>query len=148
MDTWENANDIVSAIGKAIGLDDLALDETGVTSFVVEDEILCALYAEEEGLCIALFLGRVDPSNAELLYEMLCGNYLGAYTGGGTLAIDDEEGLAVIHRVFSLPIDEPTWIEEPLASLIGAARYWKGKMRDSSAEREATLTAGDHILRG
>ncbi|BDV01930.1 molecular chaperone Tir [Thermodesulfomicrobium sp. WS] len=151
MDVRENAQRVVDYIGKAVGIEGLRFDENGTASFVIEDEIICTFFVDEdeEVLVVALYLGRIDRSNTELLYEMLCGNYMGAYTGGGAMGIDDEEDLVAIHRVFPLPIEEPAWIEEPLASLIGAARYWRGKMRDAATGREEGLAIPDnHIIRG
>ncbi|MGC8718442.1 MAG: type III secretion system chaperone [Thermodesulforhabdaceae bacterium] len=151
MDIRENAQEVMNYIAKALDLYNLTFDENGVTSFVIEDEIICAFYVDEtEGmLVVTLYLGRIDRSNTELLYDMLCGNYMAAYTGGGTLGIDNEEDLVAIHRLFPLPIDEPAWIEEPLADLIGAARYWRQRMRESQPDGgDRPVTPSDHIVRG
>ena len=135
LDIMHNAQGIMDYINASIGGDGLKLDENGVASLAIEDDIVClfcVLEAERE-LVTTLYLGRADKSNADLLYEMMCGNYMGAYTGGGTIGIDAEEGLVALHQHFPLPVEEPAWIEEPLSALIGAARYWRDKIRAAAA---------------
>jgi hypothetical protein len=130
MDIMQNAQGIMDYINASIGGDGLTLDENGVASLAIDNDIIClfcVLEAERE-LVTTLYLGRVDKSDTDLLYEMMCGNYMGSYTAGGTIGIDAEEGLVALHQHFPLPVEEPDWIEEPLSALIGAARYWRDKI--------------------
>lgn len=149
MNSIENAQKIMDHVNTIIGGKGLALDENGVTSLSIEDDIICMFCAleEEEMLVVSLYLGRVDQSNPDLLYDMLCGNFMGAYTSGGTLSIDPEEGLVTLYRYFPLPIDEPAWIEEPLSGLIGAARYWRDKISATQGLGENTAGTSEHLIR-
>lgn len=135
MDIMQNSQGIMDYINTAIGGDGLRLDENGVASLTIEQDIVClfCVLEAEKTLVATLYLGRIDQSDSSLLYDMMCGNYMGAYTAGGTLGIDAEEGLVALHQHFPLPVDEPAWIEEPLAALIGAARYWRDKLSTSAS---------------
>lgn len=130
MDIMKNAQDILDHINHVVNGNGLAFDANGVASLAVDDDIVClfCVLEHEKTLVITFYLGRIDQSDPELMYEMLCGNYMGAYTAGGTLGIDAEEGLIALHQHFPLPLEEPAWIEEPLAALVGAARYWRDKL--------------------
>jgi hypothetical protein len=130
MDIMKNAQDILDHINRVVNGNGLAFDANGVASLAVDDDIVClfCVLEHEKTLVITFYLGRIDQSDPELMYEMLCGNYMGAYTAGGTLGVDAEEGLIALHQHFPLPLEEPAWIEEPLAALVGAARYWRDKL--------------------
>jgi hypothetical protein len=143
MDIMHNAQAIMDHINATIGGDGLRLDENGVASLTIDNDIVClfCVLEEEKTLVTSLYLGRVDQTDSDLLYSMMCGNYMGAFTAGGTLGIDAEEGLVALHQHFPLPVDEPAWIEEPLASLIGAARYWRDKMTASASGAGQTAQA-------
>ncbi|MEJ5301213.1 MAG: type III secretion system chaperone [Thermodesulforhabdaceae bacterium] len=130
MDIRENAQEILNHIDKAIGGKGLSFDESNVVSFVVEKDVICTFFVSEEdsALLVTIYMGPIDKSNTELPYEMLCGNYMGSYTGGGTLSIDPEENLVALFQFFPLPVENPAWIEEPLENLINAALYWRDRM--------------------
>ncbi|NLY41340.1 MAG: type III secretion system chaperone [Desulfovibrionales bacterium] len=134
MNILTNAQNILDHINQVIHGSGLTLDANNVASFTVDENIVClfCVLEEEQALVVTLYLGRVEETNAALLYEILCGNYMGAYTAGGTLGIDAEENLLALHHHFPLPIEEPAWLEEPLAGLIGAAQYWRDKLKASA----------------
>ncbi len=135
MDIMPNAQAIMDYINTSISGNGLRLDGNGVASLTIEQDIVClfCVLEGEKTLVVTLYLGRIEQSDSSLLYDMMCGNYMGAYTAGGTLGIDAEEGLVALHQHFPLPVDEPAWIEEPLAALIGAARYWRDKISASAS---------------
>ncbi|MDY0273944.1 MAG: type III secretion system chaperone [Desulfomicrobium sp.] len=135
MNILTNAQNTLNHINQVINGNGLTLDANNVTSFTVDENIIClfCVLEEEQTLVVTLYLGRVEETNAALLHEILCGNYMGAYTAGGTLGIDAEENLLALHHHFPLPIEEPAWIEEQLAGLIGAAQYWRDKLQASAA---------------
>ena len=151
MNIMQNVHGILDYINTATAGKGLALNENNVASLAIDDDIICMFCAleEEEMLVVSLYLGRVDQSNPSLLHEMLCGNFMGAYTSGGTLSIDPEEGLVTLYRSFSLPIDEPAWIEEPLSGLIGAARYWRDKISTAQIPHgnSAATSSTEHLIR-
>ncbi len=151
MDIMPNAQAIMDYINTSISGDGLRLDENGVASLTIEKDIVClfCVLEAEKTLVVTLYLGRVDQSDSALLYEMMCGNYMGAYTAGGTLGIDSQEGLVALHQHFPLPVEEPAWIEEPLSALIGAARYWRDKLSASvsGVGETAHVSAAEAMLR-
>lgn len=142
MDIKKNAQDILNYVAGAMGGEGLAFDADGVASLTLDGDIVCffCLVEDDQELVVTLYMGRVGEGDADLLYELMCGNYMGAYTGGGTLGIDPDEGLLALHQNFSLPIDEPAWIEDGLSALFGAARYWRDKLR---AAESASAGEGD-----
>ncbi|MCK9240302.1 type III secretion system chaperone [Desulfocurvus sp.] len=131
MDIAKNAQAILDHVNAVIGGQGLAFDANGVAALTVDGDIAClfCLVEADHELVVSFYLGRAHETDAALLHEMLCGNYMGAYTGGGTLGIDPEENLVALHQHFPLPVDEPAWIEEPLGALVGAARYWRAKIK-------------------
>jgi hypothetical protein len=135
MDIAKNAQAILDYVNSAVGGQGLAFDANGVAAMTVDGDIAClfCLVEADHELVVTLYLGRVHETDAGLMHEMLCGNYMGAYTGGGTLGIDAQENLVALHQHFPLPVDEPAWIEEPLAALIGAARYWRAKIKAAAS---------------
>lgn len=151
MDIMHNAQAIMDYINTAVSGDGLNLDENGVASLAIEEDIVClfCVLEAEKMMVVTLYLGRINQSDSNLLYEMMCGNYMGAYTAGGTLGIDPEEGLVALHQHFPLPVDEPAWIEEPLTALIGAARYWRDKLSASvsGVGETAHVSAAEAMLR-
>jgi|YelNatPaOPRAMG01_1025707.scaffolds.fasta_scaffold19906_3 hypothetical protein len=148
MNIRENAQQVLDHINKAIDGKGLKLDDKNVAYFVIEEEVVCTFFVSEEeaALLVTIYIGPVDQSNTELLYDMLCGNYMGAYTGGGTLSIDPEENLAALFQFFPLPIENPAWIEEPLENLINAALYWRDRIRQSYPE-EGHRDGDNHMVR-
>ncbi len=149
MEIMQNAQGIMDYINTAIAGDGLRLDGNGVASLTIDEDIVClfCVLEAEKMLVVTIYLGRINQSDSNLLYEMMCGNYMGAYTAGGTLGIDAEEGLVALHQHFPLPVDEPAWIEEPLSALIGAARYWRDKLSASaSGVGETAHTSGAEAM--
>jgi hypothetical protein len=143
-----NAQKILDYVNTAVRGDGLTFNEDGVAAFAVDENIICffSVVEDQAALVVTIYLGRVQESDAALMYEMLCGNYMGAYTGGGTLGIDAEEGLVALHTYYPLPVDDPAWIEEPLAGLIGAARYWRDKL-SASISGTSTSDPQESLLR-
>lgn len=146
MEIAKNAQAILDYVNDAIGGEGLVFDANGVASMTIDGNIICmfCLVEDDEELVVTFYLGRVAESDTALLYELMCGNYMASYTGGGTLGIDPEEGLLALHQNFPLPIDEPAWIEDSLSSLVGAARYWRDKVVAAAHKS----SGGDAVLPG
>jgi len=148
MDIRTNAQAILDYVNKVTGVE-LAFDDNNVASVTLDESIACffCLVEEDHQLVVTLYLGRVSEYDTALLYELMCGNYMGAYTGGGTLGIDPREGLLALHQNFPLPMDEPAWIETPLAALFGAARYWKDKLGASRPAASVSEQPSEGMIR-
>ncbi|WP_461211064.1 type III secretion system chaperone [Desulfocurvus sp. DL9XJH121] len=147
MDIAGNAQAVLDYVNDAVGGDGLAFDEHGVAALTLDGDIVCffCLVEDDHELVVTLYLGRVGEGDAPLLYELMCGNYMGAYTGGGTLGIDSEEGLLALHQNFPLPIDEPSWIDQELSSLFGAARYWRDKITAVLVAQDSDIVDGNML---
>jgi len=152
MDITGNAQAVLDYVNDAVGGDGLELDANGVASLTLDGDIIvmfCLVEADHE-LVVSMYLGRVAQGDTALLYELMCGNFMGAYTGGGTLGIDPDEGLLALHQNFPLPIDEPSWIEGELSGLVGAARYWRDKLlasQEKGASASADNLPGEGMIR-
>ena len=81
------------------------------------------------------------PEDAELLRDVLCANYMWSASGDGTLAIDEESGLLVVHRMMELPMPPASFIDE-FSSLVGAARYWRTRLEPATGTVELLESNG------
>ena len=80
------------------------------------------------------------PEDAELLLDLLQGNYMGVLSGDGTLAIDKKTGLLVLFRIFELPMEAENFVDA-FASLVGAARLWRARLAHRHVEDFSCFTS-------
>ena len=102
---------------------------------------------EEDGdsglsaIVACIVVGRPDPADAELLHDLLCANYMWTASGDGTLAIDGESGLLVVHRMMELPMSPADFIDL-FSSLVGSARYWRSRLEPEAGSAVLPGSAG------
>lgn len=92
--------------------------------------------AEEFGREVAIvsvLVGRPDLRDAELLGELLMGNYMWAASGEGTLAIDRDTGILVLHKALDLTV-APEALVDIFASMASAARYWQPRLENAGVQ--------------
>ena len=131
----ENASQFIKHLTSVLELNELNFDETNSIELSIDDNLGVIIhYAEElESLIVNLLIAPIQDADkettADLLYDILCGNYMWGYTAGGNLGIDRESGLLALHRIFEIaPLfekEELIMFEDAFMALVGAARYWR-----------------------
>ena len=131
MELSSNLTEILTGLSSALDCGPLKPDRDGKVLFGLDEDMGAALFMEEDGdfcaVVACVIVGRPDPKNAELLHDVLCANYMWAASGDGTLAIDGQSGLLVVHRMMELPMSPSVFIDL-FSSLVGAARHWRGRL--------------------
>lgn len=130
----ENAQQLLDRLTETLQCGPLSFDDTGRADFGIDEDMGAILYLSEEtsSLVVSVIPGRVDPGDTELLYDLLCGNYMWEFSAGGNIGIDRETGFLSIHRLIELPVDvqnDPTAFPELFAAMVGAARYWRARIQ-------------------
>jgi len=138
MRNQKNLNEILKALTEALGCSPLTAETDGRVMFGLDSDMGAVLFPgdeEEYGsdiLTASIVIGRPQLSDAGLLLELLEGNYMGAFSGDGTLSIDKASGLLVLFRVFALPADATNFVDA-FARLVGAARLWRERLERSES---------------
>jgi len=137
MNYAENLKEILEVLKAALECPGLEAEEDGRIMFGLDDDMGAVLFPgnEEElgreAIAATLVIGRPDTEDRELLVDLLEGNYMGALSGDGTLAIDRDSGLLVLYRIFELPMDPKSFVDA-FANLVGAARLWRERLSRTS----------------
>ncbi len=131
----ENAGQFIKHLATILDLNELNFDEANSVELSIDDNIGVIIHYAEElnslvvNLLIAPILDTDTKTTTDLLYDILCGNYMWAYTAGANLGIDRESGLLALNRIFEIaPVfanEELTMFEDAFFALAGAARYWR-----------------------
>ena len=106
--------------------------EDGRVLFGLDEDMGAAIFLEKDDdgadvMIACIVIGRPDENDAELLHDILSANYMWAFSGDGTLAIDASSGLLVAHRVMEAGLTPEGFVDR-FASLVGAARYWRPRL--------------------
>lgn len=157
----ENASQFIKHIASVLNLNELNFDETNSVELSIDDNIGVIIHYIEElnSLVVNLLIAPILDADAEttsgLLYDILCGNYMWAYTAGGNLGIDRESGLLALHRIFEISTlfakEELIMFEDAFLSLVGAARYWRdyvnGVKNDDGSKTSNGLVDMSNMMR-
>lgn len=144
------AQAVLDHISEHAGIDPFTFDDQGRAFFNANDMTFLFYALEDEKVLVtAIYIGQPDLDDADLLYNVLCGNHLWELTGGGSLSIDRDTGHLCLHHRLDLPLEDPGEIEPFFANLLGAADYWKDILSKSEDKPGSTLTNADaqHFIR-
>ena len=134
-----NMKEILEALKNALECPMLEAEKDGRIMFGLDDDMGAVLFpgSEDElgreAIAATLIIGKPDTDDRELLVDLLEGNYMGALSGDGTLAIDRHSGLLVLYRVFELPMAPENFVDA-FANLVGAARLWRERLSRKAVE--------------
>lgn len=142
---------LVSDLGRALGLDGLALDDGGRLRIKLDEiEVLLAFDAEDNALWLASDLGRIPASlRGDMLSRLLAANLL-ASARGPTFAIDSDTGAVVaMSELLDAQLDYGD-LEAALLAHVGEAERWSaaiagGAVPAAPAERAQGIGAGGVI---
>jgi len=137
MSVRDDVNSLLEHLAGILECGALALDDNLVAMLGLEEDMGAVFYGQEGNnagaVIISVVAGRPDPEDAELLYDLMCANYMWNASGNGTLGIDAESGLLTVQRLVELPLS-PQVFTELFAELVGAARHWRGRILSQNGQ--------------
>lgn len=129
----------LGALAQAMGCGKLAPEKDGRVLFGIDGSMGVIIERGEaedlgrDAAIVSILIGRPDLDDAGLLGELLMGNYMWAASGEGTLAIDRDTGILVIHKAFDLAA-LPSELVDIFASMVSAARYWQPRLEHAGVQ--------------
>lgn len=123
---------LFETLKSTFGLAELERDEDGSVALTVDENLGARIFplppaSDESGmperLVVAVILGPIGMFPPSAAVELLSANYLWESTAGGSFSLDEETGMVVLQRLFSLEeIDDSEAFVDDFAYLVGAAR--------------------------
>ena len=126
----EDVDEIVRGLGKIVGIDDLALDESGVAELVVDDDIELSLLhlPTLPGIVAAVCMPDGAENNDALLRRLLQSNMSWALTQGGCFAYVPPR-LALCRLIPLAPSDSER-LDRELAAFVELCKAWRREITD------------------
>ena len=144
MTNREQAQQILEHLSTALLCEPITLNEDNTALVGLDNDLGAMIYLIDEAtgaLLVSVVAGRVEEDDAELLYDLLCANYMWNASGSGTIGIDQANGLVTISRIMEFPLD-PADFEDNFAALVGAARYWRTRIVKEPLSTTESTAAG------
>jgi hypothetical protein len=133
MELREHANQLLASAAEVLKLENLELDQRDECIVTFDDRIVVIFSLDTDslnGLVINVVLGSLPegPGKAELMYELLAGNYCWSLTEGGVLGIDKSTGVIALSYLVELPMETPGQFPDVCAKLLNVGDYWIRKI--------------------
>lgn len=134
-----DANMLLAALGEALSLEGLALDENACAEFSAGGIPMCFLF-DEDADCLALqaltgTLPEKPATRQRLMREMLAACHLGGQTDGAALGVDADSGLATLQkRWMASPAMEAGDFLDAFARFFSIAQGWQKKLASAASE--------------
>jgi hypothetical protein len=141
------ANALVSRLGEAIGIADLALDDGGACTLVIDNgAIIVSLghNAAAGALDLMTCLDQVEPTPANLA-RLLQANFSWRGSGGATFALDPTGGAVMLQRRIADATDDE--LKAALEALVATAEAWIKRFPDQQTAVDDSATADVPTLR-
>ena len=139
MSCTEQIQLILKEFGEAIGLEGLALDETGYCCLTFDDNIFVSIESDEKEnrLLMYSFLGAPKGENVAKVYgEILDGNFFWRHTQGATLSRDpNSEGIVLMDRIELRDMNYARF-EKALENFVNTTESWMRKLESAQEEEE------------
>lgn len=123
----ENYKQLLSELGQAVGIPDLAPDKDNYCCLGFDDKIIIHLQYNEENEVLMLFaqLGSIDEDKTVDLYpRLLKANLFWQGTGGATLGVDDETREVLMSYQVPMMLLDFSKFQELLEGFINTAELW------------------------
>ena len=126
----EHAGIIVKHLSTVLECKEFSFDDQNNIELTLDDDMGVIIHYSEEAnaLVVNMLIAPLLNEDSDILYEILCGNYMWGFTAGGNIGIDRESGLLSLHRLIEISdnaLEEASMFEEVFVALVGAARYWR-----------------------
>lgn len=133
MELREHANQMLASAAAVLKLEKLELDQRDECIVTFDERIVVIFSLDTDslnGLVINAVLGTLPEGSgkAELMYELLTGNYCWSLTEGGVLGIDKTTGVIALSYLVELPMETPGQFPDVCAKLLNVADYWMRKI--------------------
>jgi hypothetical protein len=94
------ARNLIKELGRHIGLETLALDESGQCSLAFDETIVLTFVGDaDDGLNVVSFVGELTADNAHVAPRLLARNFVPNGLGGGRVAMEpDSDRVVLVHR--------------------------------------------------
>lgn len=93
----EAANNLIQALGRLIGLNELALDASGQCTLAFDESIVLTFVGDPDGgLNVVSFVGEIDRQHAAGWHMLLTHNFVPHGMGGGRVAVEPDSSRAVL----------------------------------------------------
>ena len=122
----DRADALIRALGHAVGIDALALDDRGTCTLSMDDVVLTLELDEgEDRLVLHAVVGPLPADGqAELFARLLEGNLFWKDTHGATLALDRRDARVLLLR--AVPLDSaPAGFPGLVERVVDAAEAWR-----------------------
>lgn len=135
---------LVGALGRAIGIDALALDELGTCTLRFDDTVVM-LEAEEYRLVLHSIIGTAPVlGRAEFMARLLEANLLWKDTGGATLALDPHSDRVLMMQAVP-PEMPPVQFPNLVGRFVDAAEAWTAHLATAMWEETPVLESESMI---
>jgi hypothetical protein len=137
------ANALVSRLGETIGIADLALDDSGTCTLVIDNGAVILNLghnAAAGALDLMTCLDQVEPTPANLA-RLMQANFGWRGSGGATFALDPAGGAVMLQRRISdLGVTDGE-MTAALEGLVAAAEAWTRRLLDHRTSESAAAPA-------
>lgn len=138
-----DAHQLLSALGLAMGLTDLAFDDNGCARLVFDQKIAVDLEHDDDVGHIHIYnvlAPAPAPGDGETVYrKLLEGNLFGAQTQGAALAVDAAAHEIVLCRSVNVAGASTTSFAEDIEKFLAAVEHWQGELRTLEQSAPAGL---------
>ena len=134
MATLEDVQKLLSEFGQAYGVADLALDDAGDASIVVDETTTLFLHFDDgaERLILETPVGHVPATDEGDALELLMqANHLGFGTFGGTLALGPDDQVLLMRALTHKKLDHDVFGLAVQAHVEGV-RFWEEQLEPGS----------------
>lgn len=146
-----HAQEVLAVLGETLRLDGLAFDDENECVFTIEKRYVFIAYFDygnTNSIILNVPLGYLPQEGGrreKLLEAMMAGNYCWGLTAGGTLGLDDTEGLVTLSCLIALPMQDKSRIVDIVARLVSSADYWMRRIEEANQEGGDVPGGGDPV---
>jgi len=91
------ANNLLNELGRLVGLDGLALDESGQCTLAFDETIVLTFVGDaDDSLNVVSYVGDLQAENAPAARALLSRNFVPSGLGGGRVALEPNSGRVVL----------------------------------------------------
>lgn len=143
----DEVHSLIQELGRAIGIPDLALDETDTCDLLFDNsiELRLAYDAPAERLVALAAIAPVEGDKAEVIEELLAATPFSTTTAGATLSLGPNR-VATLCRAWHLPDLAFPRFEEDLRALVDATETWRSHLAGGTpvtGEKHRTASASN-----
>lgn len=132
----EQADELFALLSASLEGNAVTLNDDGEADFTLADIPFAAALDDDSGILLVSALLGLVPQGAgrsRALRQLAGANFNWGGTGGGVIGLDEESGLAWLHRRFDLEIAPPNDFPALVAEQLYLARHWAARLQEYEA---------------